>query len=376
MKENVVEFIFQSLMVRTKKHISYLGELMNCELQSGLSKSEMASILADYIINRSDEWLRCLPQRELDLLEIMVKMEKGDEFRTFLQPYHTILESLGFLFEERTDDSSIFTIAPEIYDSIREHLPLALSFRAATGYMEFEAVLTGMLNIYGLLELDDVMKLFATVYDFETAPESAAMSLQFLSETFLLKVPLLCLDDVIYKSTIFMRKNIGKMVTEKRKEIKDYCHFIKEEYMSAGLNPLYPFVGWDSKYGRKLISYMKEIGLSKHTSDVLGSLIWLKAQECGDDVMTEVLSLFDGLIDDDARQRELKIIIRDYIENVPKWCYKGFSSNEISKKSEKPSAENTVKAIFGSFVPKVGLNDLCPCGSGLKYKNCHGKYNN
>ena len=23
--------------------------------------------------------------------------------------------------------------------------------------------------------------------------------------------------------------------------------------------------------------------------------------------------------------------------------------------------------------PKVGRNDLCPCGSGKKYKNCHGK---
>ena len=23
--------------------------------------------------------------------------------------------------------------------------------------------------------------------------------------------------------------------------------------------------------------------------------------------------------------------------------------------------------------PKVGRNDPCPCGSGLKYKNCHGK---
>ena len=23
--------------------------------------------------------------------------------------------------------------------------------------------------------------------------------------------------------------------------------------------------------------------------------------------------------------------------------------------------------------PKVGRNDVCPCGSGKKYKNCHGK---
>ena len=24
-------------------------------------------------------------------------------------------------------------------------------------------------------------------------------------------------------------------------------------------------------------------------------------------------------------------------------------------------------------VKKVGRNDLCPCGSGKKYKQCHGK---
>ncbi|RZL98014.1 MAG: hypothetical protein EOO88_61725, partial [Pedobacter sp.] len=23
--------------------------------------------------------------------------------------------------------------------------------------------------------------------------------------------------------------------------------------------------------------------------------------------------------------------------------------------------------------PKIGRNDACPCGSGKKYKNCHGK---
>jgi len=24
-------------------------------------------------------------------------------------------------------------------------------------------------------------------------------------------------------------------------------------------------------------------------------------------------------------------------------------------------------------LPKVGRNDPCPCGSGKKYKHCHGK---
>jgi preprotein translocase subunit SecA len=29
--------------------------------------------------------------------------------------------------------------------------------------------------------------------------------------------------------------------------------------------------------------------------------------------------------------------------------------------------------LTGDNVPKVGRNDPCPCGSGKKYKQCHGK---
>jgi preprotein translocase subunit SecA len=35
----------------------------------------------------------------------------------------------------------------------------------------------------------------------------------------------------------------------------------------------------------------------------------------------------------------------------------------------KPSPARIASA---RVVPKVGRNDLCPCGSGLKYKRCHG----
>ncbi len=31
------------------------------------------------------------------------------------------------------------------------------------------------------------------------------------------------------------------------------------------------------------------------------------------------------------------------------------------------------KPMPAKAAPKVGRNDPCPCGSGKKYKNCHGK---
>lgn len=37
--------------------------------------------------------------------------------------------------------------------------------------------------------------------------------------------------------------------------------------------------------------------------------------------------------------------------------------------THKISSKNEVKSEF----PQVGRNDLCPCGSGKKYKQCHGK---
>jgi preprotein translocase subunit SecA len=35
--------------------------------------------------------------------------------------------------------------------------------------------------------------------------------------------------------------------------------------------------------------------------------------------------------------------------------------------------DTTVATRPADDVPKVGRNDPCPCGSGKKYKNCHGK---
>jgi len=40
----------------------------------------------------------------------------------------------------------------------------------------------------------------------------------------------------------------------------------------------------------------------------------------------------------------------------------------VRKKGESSPSGSSV-----SSVPKVGRNDPCPCGSGKKYKKCHGR---
>jgi preprotein translocase subunit SecA len=44
----------------------------------------------------------------------------------------------------------------------------------------------------------------------------------------------------------------------------------------------------------------------------------------------------------------------------------------VSQEPESAVAAAAAIAVAGE-VPKVGRNDPCPCGSGKKYKQCHGK---
>lgn len=56
--------------------------------------------------------------------------------------------------------------------------------------------------------------------------------------------------------------------------------------------------------------------------------------------------------------KELVDLCNQYKNDIPLWNYNGFTRNELNEKHKKK---------------KVGRNDLCPCGSGKKYKQCCGK---
>ena len=45
-----------------------------------------------------------------------------------------------------------------------------------------------------------------------------------------------------------------------------------------------------------------------------------------------------------------------------------YAANQNDYLDPTPVKQEPVKVA-----PKVGRNDLCPCGSGKKFKNCHGR---
>ena len=80
--------------------------------------------------------------------------------------------------------------------------------------------------------------------------------------------------------------------------------------------------------------------------------------------------MFDAMVDD-IRDRTVRMILSVTIRTpemkrvqLAKPLMEGFEGNE-AKKPKKVS-------VIRHAEPSVGRNDLCPCGSGKKYKKCCG----
>ncbi|MCL2313168.1 MAG: SEC-C metal-binding domain-containing protein [Firmicutes bacterium] len=67
-------------------------------------------------------------------------------------------------------------------------------------------------------------------------------------------------------------------------------------------------------------------------------------------------------------------LIMNAHNNTRMYGNNGFTPAELFEKFERPELRSLPKEPFDiSGIKKAGRNESCPCGSGLKYKKCHGK---
>jgi len=62
-------------------------------------------------------------------------------------------------------------------------------------------------------------------------------------------------------------------------------------------------------------------------------------------------------------------------EAPPQLTHVEYHHDDVAQtaESEAASPAETRKSVPAQAQPKVGRNDPCPCGSGKKYKHCHGR---
>ena len=78
----------------------------------------------------------------------------------------------------------------------------------------------------------------------------------------------------------------------------------------------------------------------------------------------EGFELFDSMLRDTNKEVTTFLLKAEVRQNLEREEVKNVKTND-----SKESGKKTLKRATS----KVGRNDLCPCGSGKKYKNCCGK---
>ena len=94
----------------------------------------------------------------------------------------------------------------------------------------------------------------------------------------------------------------------------------------------------------------------------------------------EGFDIFDKLIYE-IKTNIAKMVTKVQISEAPAERYRARRSvsateshNDINQFSSGQNSGSTPeKAQVRRTTPKVGRNDPCPCGSGKKYKHCHGR---
>lgn len=87
----------------------------------------------------------------------------------------------------------------------------------------------------------------------------------------------------------------------------------------------------------------------------------------------DLFNLFEVNFKDEKQVNEVLGLVMDLSNNVRLWENNGHTPHEIFEKFDKPNMKPLPAKPFEfnvSAVKKIGRNDLCPCGSGKKYKKC------
>ncbi len=197
--------------------------------------------------------------------------------------------------------------------------------------------------------------------------------------------------------------NADKVIkTADRAEIKTGCTYIDGIYvdnslMSAGENKLYDdyrellkeqgkleyyiptYEEIETIAGRKGLVYQPEFEkCEKFLEEKLGAdeekagicTLYAQRRFCDGNEIQNVLNCFEenGIsVKDQIQLKELAVVLNDLWNNTRMKKYRGFTPAQADKMLKERQSGKHVK---------IYPNDLCPCGSGKKYKKCCGRFKN
>ena len=257
---------------------------------------------------------------------------------------------------------------------------MRVSFQCESAENEQELIstyATAAICLYGVINMDEFVDVFNHYEQIPTTSEEASFALKRLALT----------DDVEYSLFDNMlsgpefqpqfddyRENVTAIRSYQKgkpRYLPDKAEFLKYADLDY-LEPMQPY--------NELKAYILKYHLTTQgegIDGVDGDLIDLHEMI---QIGADTTSMYNYFIERGYQYKDIRIfddfanLITNANNNTRMYDNNGFTPLELVDQYKRSKSEiQTAKKESPLAVQKVGRNAPCPCGSGLKFKNCHGK---
>lgn len=413
MKERSLHTILDNFQ---KVELQDLGNLLGSELSPRLRKSQLVEQLHNYLRSQPRRWMSHLMERDIRLLRDLV--HAGPERVQYLDyaDYPALVEVTGLVESDDSDEHfHKVWISREVYDIVAPEIDKVIHTGEKSGQFEIERIGLGYLNLYGIIPTEHFLDLVLDWYEERHEHADMRELSRMLHTSPLIKMyrytdkwgDYLCSPCMEDPDEVFeLRKSLHQ---------RNYARLPESMAREAGAGAPYFTVGLSLREGMALEQLYRRLGYTGFDLVKAEHDTWLEAQYTSE----ANAALFEPLLYapleadlDDAAWEACCQIVSDYADAVPKWCLNGHSAVQTGlcrcvrdawKELEQPQdtarasaaegedypqwtmPEPTVTKGFGLqmisgslppgfSIPHVAPHDPCPCGSGLQYRSCHGKY--
>ena len=370
-----------------KPELQDLGSLLGRELSPRLRKSQLVEQLDVYLRGEPGRWLSHLMERDVRLLRELVNAGPEKVQYQDYAIYPSLVEVSGLVEHDDTDEHfHKVWITREMYDIVAPFVEKAIKRGERSGQFDIERIGLGYLNLYGIMSTPLFLDLITAYYE-QHYNNNYGELMHMLQQSPMVKLcrytdkwgDYLCSPCVSDPEEIHtLRQQLGQ---------KKKGSFTEDQAREAGAGAPYFTVDMRTREGMALEQLYRRLGYEGFELVKAEHDTWIEAQYTSDYNEALFHPLMDSPQGQHLDEESWKVccqIVADYADAVPKWALNGLSAREAgqmqldmklnSHRSWDKLPEVADIPGMGFAIPHVAPDDPCPCGSGLRYCHCHGKY--
>jgi len=377
-KDQTPSEIHRAFEYLKKDELNTLRKMCNYPINSNLNKAELVDALEDSFRKDPVSLLMALPVFDLEILSEICKSGRG--YVLVYDKFPDILYSMKFNivvwdFEDEDHSKLELWLTDDMYMLISPFIDQVLSDVKEGHRHLWDNFFWGMLWLYGITTTDDIISVMKKTFGKEDKDWLPAYI------DFQKYIPFENLKhngEIIHPAISDPEDILQGRLSRNMKYNKEYTI---DDILAVGVTGPYFRYGHRTKVYENAVSALKKCGFDEFEAASRLSRMWFEVQNAdGQHKPVEIIQRAIGTPELRSID-ELNAIIGslfEYANSLPRWFLGGRIPNEIpltpqeqSQLAFMTSAMDKASAISG--FKGIGRNDRCPCGSGLKYKNCHGK---